>query len=94
MSATKLPPSKKVHLRKGDQVTVISGNHRGKMGRVLQIVPEKGQVIVEGVRMIKKHVRKKPRPPSRWYRGKGGPSTRLLRQGPRARTEGVRENSG
>jgi large subunit ribosomal protein L24 len=42
------------HVKKGDQVTVISGNHRGASGRVLQVLPKKQQVLIEGVRMIKK----------------------------------------
>ena len=46
------------HVRRGDTVQVISGNHRGATGKVLQIIPAKSQVIVEGVRMIKKHQRK------------------------------------
>jgi large subunit ribosomal protein L24 len=48
----------KTHVKKNDEVQVISGNHRGETGRVLQVFPEKGHVIVEGVRMIKKHARK------------------------------------
>ena len=49
---------KKTHVKKGDQVQVISGNHRGHSGRVLQVLVKKDQVLVEGVRMIKKHARK------------------------------------
>lgn len=47
----------KTHVRKGDRVEVIAGNHKGAEGTVLQVYPAKGQVIVEGVRMIKKHAR-------------------------------------
>lgn len=46
------------HVQKGDQVMVISGNHKGAAGKVLQVLPKKSQVLVEGVRMIKKHQRK------------------------------------
>jgi large subunit ribosomal protein L24 len=49
---------KKTHVKRGDEVEVIAGNHKGESGRVLQVVPAKNQVIVEGVRMIKKHVRR------------------------------------
>lgn len=49
---------KKTHVKKGDDVTVISGNHRGASGKILQVLLKKEQVIVEGVRMIKKHARK------------------------------------
>lgn len=47
----------KTHVRKGDLVEVISGNHKGSQGAILQLFPEKSQVLVEGVRMIKKHIR-------------------------------------
>ena len=49
---------KKTHVKKGDQVTVISGNSKGESGRVLQVIVKKDQVIVEGVRKIKKHAQK------------------------------------
>lgn len=48
----------KTHVRRGDTVQVISGNHRGSTGKILQVNPTKSQVIIEGVRMIKKHQRK------------------------------------
>ncbi|MDX2079785.1 MAG: 50S ribosomal protein L24 [Terrimicrobiaceae bacterium] len=48
----------KFHVRRGDIVQVVSGNHRGATGKVLEIKADKAQVIVEGVRMIKKHQRK------------------------------------
>lgn len=47
----------KTHVKKGDHVEVISGNHKGKKGEILQVLPEKGQVIIEGVRMIKRHTK-------------------------------------
>lgn len=48
---------KKTHVKKGDEVVVISGNSKGQTGRILQVFPEKGQVLVEGVRMIKRHTK-------------------------------------
>jgi large subunit ribosomal protein L24 len=48
----------KLHVRKGDQVEVISGNFRGSTGKVLEVIPRKERVLIEGVRMIKKHLRK------------------------------------
>jgi large subunit ribosomal protein L24 len=45
----------KFHVRRGDTVQVISGNHKGASGKVLEVKAAKAQVIVEGVRMIKKH---------------------------------------
>jgi large subunit ribosomal protein L24 len=48
----------KLHVRKGDQVEVISGNFRGSSGKVLQVLPQKQRVLIEGVRLIKRHLRK------------------------------------
>ena len=48
----------KFHVKKGDNVEVISGNFRGSSGKVLEVLPRKQQVLVEGVRIIKKHLRK------------------------------------
>lgn len=47
----------KTHVKRDDEVVVITGVHKGATGRVLQVLPEKGQVIVEGVRMIKRHTK-------------------------------------
>jgi len=49
---------RKFHVRKGDQVLVISGNHKGAAGKILEVLTKKDRVLVEGVRMIKKHARK------------------------------------
>jgi large subunit ribosomal protein L24 len=46
------------HVKKGDQVQVITGNHKGSIGKVLQVFPTKQRILIEGVRMIKKHTRK------------------------------------
>ena len=46
------------HVKKGDQVQVITGNHKGATGKVLQVLPKKQRVLIEGVRLIKKHIRK------------------------------------
>ena len=48
----------KLHVRKGDQVEVIAGNHRGSTGKVLEVLARKQRVLVEGVRMIKRHLKK------------------------------------
>jgi large subunit ribosomal protein L24 len=45
-------------VKKGDEVKVISGNHQGASGKVLQVLPKKQQVLIEGVRLIKKTQRK------------------------------------
>ena len=48
----------KFHVKKGDNVEVIAGNFKGSSGKILQILGSKQRVLVEGVRMIKKHMRK------------------------------------
>ena len=47
-------------IRKNDNVVVVAGKDRGKRGRVLQVVPDKNRVVVEGVHFIKKHTRPNP----------------------------------
>lgn len=47
-------------IKKNDNVLVIAGRDRGKRGRVLQVIPDKGRVIVEGVNFIKRHTRPNP----------------------------------
>ena len=49
------------HVRKGDEVVVISGKYKGKRGRVLSVNAGTSRAVVEGVNMIKKHTRANPR---------------------------------
>ena len=49
----------KVHVKTGDTVVVLNGKNRGKQGKVMQVAPAEGKVIVEGLNMVTKHV--KPR---------------------------------
>lgn len=63
----------KTHVKKGDQVQVISGNHRGAVGKVLQVLPTRSQVIIEGVRMVKRHTRKSQEHPNGAIVQKEGP---------------------
>jgi large subunit ribosomal protein L24 len=51
------------HVKKGDEVVVISGAEKGKRGRVISVLPKKSRVIVEGACMIKKHMRKSQQNP-------------------------------
>ena len=51
--------SNKLHVKKGDTVVIISGDDRGNKGKVLDVSPKEGKVIVEDVHMVHKHV--KPR---------------------------------
>lgn len=48
-----------LHVKKGDKVLVLSGDDKGKTGKVLQIFPKEGRAIVEGINMVYRH--KKPR---------------------------------
>ncbi len=47
----------KLHIRKGDTVKVLSGNSRGKTGKVLDVQIDNYKAIVEGVNMVFKHVK-------------------------------------
>ena len=49
----------KLHVKKGDTVIVLSGKDKGKQGKVLEVSPKEGKVIVDHVNMMTKHV--KPR---------------------------------
>lgn len=44
-------------LKKGDTIKVISGNDRGKVGKILKVFPETNRIIIEGVNLIKRHTR-------------------------------------
>jgi large subunit ribosomal protein L24 len=63
----------KTHVNKNDVVRVIAGNHRGAEGKVLQVLRSKNQVVIEGVRMIKKHTRKSQEHPNGAIVEKEGP---------------------
>ncbi|MFA6309748.1 MAG: 50S ribosomal protein L24 [Clostridia bacterium] len=52
---------KKVHVKNGDIVLVLSGKDRGKKGKVLRVDPNKGMVLVEGINMSTKHKKPKTR---------------------------------
>jgi len=63
----------KFHVKKGDQVEVISGNFKGSSGKILEVLPKKQRVLVEGVRLIKKHLRKSQDNPSGKIAEREGP---------------------
>jgi large subunit ribosomal protein L24 len=52
-----------LRLRKGDMVVVISGEDKGKRGKIERVLPERQAVVVEGVNRIKKHVKSMPERP-------------------------------
>jgi large subunit ribosomal protein L24 len=49
--------TRRCKIKKNDQVVVMVGRDKGKRGRVLEVVPSKGKVKVEGISMVKKHQR-------------------------------------
>lgn len=57
----------KLHVKKGDKVKVLSGKDKGKSGVILRAIPKEGRVLVEGVNIVKRHVR-----------GKGNQSGRIV----------------
>jgi large subunit ribosomal protein L24 len=52
-----------LHIKKGDIVEIIAGDHKGATGRVLRVLPEKNRVVVQGHNVAKKHVRPSRRNP-------------------------------
>ncbi len=50
----------KLKIKKGDTVRVIAGNDKGKEGRVIELLPEKLRLIVEGVNVRKRHTKGTP----------------------------------
>jgi len=50
--------AQKFHIKRGDQVVVIAGSQKGKTGKILEILAAKQRARVEGVGMIKRHLKK------------------------------------
>lgn len=46
-----------INVRKNDRVVVIAGKDKTKTGRVIEVIPVKGKVIVEGVNVVKRHMK-------------------------------------
>ena len=82
----------KLHVRKGDNVEVISGNFRGSSGKVLEVIARKQRVLIEGVRMIKKHLKKSQDNPQGKIAEREGPihisNVRVLERGERVADKG------
>ena len=53
-------PKFKIKIKRNDQVVVIAGKDAGKKGRVLRVLADKNRVLVEGVMMMKKHIKPNP----------------------------------
>ena len=90
----------KLHVHKGDQVEVIAGNFRGSTGTVLAVLPKKQRVLIEGVRMIKRHLRKSQENPQGKIAEREGPihisNVKVLERGERAaeKKEGKKDAKG
>jgi large subunit ribosomal protein L24 len=49
--------SKKLHVKKNDMVMIIAGKNKGKTGKVLRVLADKGRVVVENLNVVKRHTR-------------------------------------
>jgi large subunit ribosomal protein L24 len=49
---------KRFHVKKGDEVVIIAGSEKGKRGKIIEVQSKGERVIVEGAKMIKKHMRR------------------------------------
>ncbi|MFN8239806.1 MAG: 50S ribosomal protein L24 [Bacteroidales bacterium] len=54
---------KKLHIKKGDTVTVIAGESKGQKGRVLEVDRDKNRALVEGINMVSKHTKPNAKAP-------------------------------
>ncbi|OGW81829.1 MAG: 50S ribosomal protein L24 [Omnitrophica bacterium RIFCSPHIGHO2_02_FULL_51_18] len=52
-----------LRVRKGDKVIVLAGKDKGKSGKVIHVYPKKARALVEGINMVKKHLRKSQQNP-------------------------------
>lgn len=48
-----------LRVRKGDKIVVTAGRDKGKIGKILKVIPSQNQVVVEGVNLVKKHIRRR-----------------------------------
>lgn len=48
----------KAHVKKGDEIVVIAGSEIGKRGKILEVLTKKNRVVVEGIKIIKRHTKK------------------------------------
>ena len=50
----------KMSIRRGDEVVVIAGKDKGKRGSVIRVFPERNRVSVDGINLVKRHLRRQP----------------------------------
>lgn len=53
----------KFHVKKGDEVVILAGAEKGKRGKLINVDTKSGRVVVEGLKMIKRHTRKSQQHP-------------------------------
>ncbi len=53
----------KFHVKKGDDVVILAGAEKGKRGKLINVDTKSGRVVVEGLKMIKRHTRKSQQHP-------------------------------
>ena len=58
-----MPKFSKFHVKRGDEIVVIAGSEKGKRGKILQMHTKLDRVTVEGLKMIKKHVKRSQQSP-------------------------------
>ena len=54
----------KTQIKRGDEVVVISGSHKGKRGKVLEMIPKEERVLIEGINLLTHHEKKSEQNPS------------------------------
>nr|WP_181382949.1 50S ribosomal protein L24 [Sporomusa sphaeroides] len=52
-----------MHVKKGDKVVVLSGKDKGKEGKIVEALPKKGKVVIEGVNKVKRHTKPSQKAP-------------------------------
>jgi large subunit ribosomal protein L24 len=55
--------AQKLHVKKGDKVVVLSGKDKGKEGKIVEALPKKGKVVIEGVNKVKRHTKPSQKAP-------------------------------
>ena len=87
----------KLHIRKGDNVEVISGNFKGSSGKVLDVMVKKQRVLIEGVRLIKRHLKKSQDNPQGKIAEREGPihisNVKVLERGERVSKEKTKKKA-
>ena len=87
----------KLHVRKGDNVEVISGNFKGSSGKVLDVMVKKQRVLIEGVRLIKRHLKKSQDNPQGKIAEREGPihisNVKVLERGERVSKEKTKKKA-